>query len=147
MKTTAAKQPQSVRITSERQLDVTGVGQLFLHVVVVDEREVSPDTNAPGQSLVGIVAEIRSAVTGDPIALAEFNDRLLDAGWLDSQAGRYEGRRWTVRHEITYRVSEGFPRLTERNLPAGVGDVNYALNLAACDPFAVTTTEMVAAPT
>ena len=40
VKTTAAKQPQSVRITSERQLDDTGVGALFLHVVVVDEREV-----------------------------------------------------------------------------------------------------------
>jgi hypothetical protein len=32
VKTTAAKQPQSVRITSERQLDDTGVGALFLHV-------------------------------------------------------------------------------------------------------------------
>jgi hypothetical protein len=29
---TAAKQPQSVRITSERQLNDTGVGAQFLHV-------------------------------------------------------------------------------------------------------------------
>lgn len=48
VKTTAAKQPQSVRITSERQLDDTGVGALFLHVVVVDEREVAAAGSTPG---------------------------------------------------------------------------------------------------
>src|SRR5262249_23565936 len=43
IKTTAAKQPQSIRITSERQLDSTGVGALYLQVVVVDERDLMED--------------------------------------------------------------------------------------------------------
>jgi hypothetical protein len=59
VKTTSAKQPQSVRITSERQLDETGVGSLFLAVVVVDEREVIPVAGTPGQSLSALVAALR----------------------------------------------------------------------------------------
>ena len=34
-------------------------------------------------------------------------------------------------------MRRGFPRLTERKLPTGVGDVSYALSLAACAPFTV----------
>ena len=163
VKTTAAKQPQSVRITSERQLDDTGVGVLFLHVVVVDEREVESSslgnealtesasarggtrrenqsllTSAAtrmGTSLPALIADTRYELSSDLIALAAFNDRLLDRGWLDAHANRYEGRRWTVRREHTFRVAHGFPRLMKADLPSGVGDVNYAVSLAVCAPF------------
>ncbi len=145
VKTTAAKQPQSVRITSERQLDGTGVGALFLHVVVVDEREVPAGDTPPGQSLSALIADVRTELSTDLIALAAFNDRLLDRGWLDAHASRYEGRRWTVRGERIYRVRRGFPRLVEVDLPAGVGDVNFAVSLAACEPFAAAVPVMLAA--
>lgn len=145
VKTTAAKQPQSVRITSERQLDDTGVGALFLHVVVVDEREVPAGGTVPGQSLPALIAAVRTGLSSDLIALAAFNDRLLDRGWLDAHAGRYEVRRWTVRGERTYQVRRGFPRLVEVDLPAGVGDVNFAVSLAACETFAAPIPAMLAA--
>jgi hypothetical protein len=137
VKTTAAKQPQSVRITSERQLDDTGVGALFLHVVVLDERDVAPAGSTPGESLPALIATLRAGLSGEPAVVASFDDLLLDAGYLDTHAPRYEGRRRTVRRELTFRVRRGFPRLTERKLPAGIGDVSYALSLAACASFAV----------
>lgn len=143
----AAKQPQSVRITSERQLDDTGVGALFLHVVVVDEREVPAGGSVPGQSLTALIADIRIQLSADLIALAAFNDRLLDRGWLDAHASRYEARRWTVRGERTYEVRRGFPRLVEADLPAGVGDVSFAVSLAACEPFAAPVPVMLTALT
>jgi hypothetical protein len=145
VKTTAAKQPQSVRITSERQLDDTGVGALFLHVVVVDEREVPAGGSVPGQSLTALIADIRTQLSTDPIAMAAFNDRLLDRGWLDARASYYETRRWTMRAEHTFHVGRGFPHLVESNLPAGVGDVNYAVTLAACASFCVAVSDMLAA--
>jgi putative PD-(D/E)XK family protein DUF4420 len=145
VKTTAAKQPQSVRITSERQLDDTGVGALFLHVVVVDEREVPASGRVPGQSLPAMIADIRAQLSADLVALAALNDRLLDRGWLDAHASRYEARRWTVRGERTYKVRRGFPRLVEVDLPAGVGDVSFAVSLAACEPFAAPVPVMLAA--
>ncbi len=145
VKTTAAKQPQSVRITSERQLDDTGVGALFLHIVVVDEREVPTGGTVPGHSLSALIADTRAELSADLVALAAFNDRLLDRGWLDTHASRYEGRRWTVRGERTYQVRRGFPRLVEVDLPTGVGDVNFALSLAACEPFAAPVSGMLGA--
>ena len=145
VKTTAAKQPQSVRITSERQLDDTGVGALFLHVVVVDEREVPAGGSALGQSLPSIIADTRSDLSANQVNLTAFNDRLLDRGWLDTCSIRYEGRRWAVRSEHTYQVCREFPRLVEANLPTGVGDVNFAVSLSACDPFAVSVATMLIA--
>jgi hypothetical protein len=145
VKTTAAKQPQSIHITSERQLDATGVGALFLHVVVVDEREVSVGGNMPGLSLPAVIAEIRNQISLDSNALSAFNDKLLDRGWADSQASRYEPRRWTVRSEHTFEVRKDFPRLVESGLPAGVGDVHYAVSLAACEPFSTLLSTLLAA--
>ena len=145
VKTSAAKQPQSVRITSERQLDDTGVGALFLHVVAVDERDVAPTSTAPGTSLPGIVSDIRVLLAAEDATLADFEDRLMQSAYFDVHAPRYEGRRRTVRSEQTFRVAEGFPRIVERMLPTGIGEVSYALSLAACAAFVATTPNMLAA--
>lgn len=51
VKTTTAKQPQVIRVTSERQLDSTGIAALFLVVVVLDEREVEPNAPVLGETL------------------------------------------------------------------------------------------------
>lgn len=137
VKTSAAKQPTAVRITSERQLDDTGVGKLFLHVYVLDEREVSGELGSNGESLPGIIARVRAALSADVVAAARFEEKVLLAGWLDQHASRYENRRWKVRSEHTYRVETGFPRIVERELSNGVGDVSYLLNLAACEQFSI----------
>ena len=50
-----------------------------------------------------------------------------------------------MRGERTYQVRRGFPRLLEVDLPAGVGDVNFAVSLAACEPFAAPVSGMVKA--
>ena len=144
IKTTAAKQPQSIRITSERQLDSAGVGHLFLHVVVVDEREVEAEVGAPGESLPGLISALRAELSGDSTSLGLFNDRLLELGYLDAQRARYECRRRTVRREYTYEVHRDFPRITESTLPAGIGDVSYALDLNACAPHSVDVEQMLA---
>ena len=133
-----------MRITSERQLDDTGVGALFLHVIAVDEREVAPAATAPGTSLPGLVGELRLTLA-NTATTAVFEDRMMECGYFDLHAPRYEGRRRTVRSEQTFRVVAGFPRLTESVLPPGVGDTSYAVSLAACLPFSTTIPEMLAA--
>ena len=110
----------------------------------MDEREVPPSGNAPGQSLSALMAEVRSQLADDAGTLSIFNDHLFDRGWLDMYASRYEGRRWTVRGEHTFQVRPGFPRIVESELEVGVGDVNYAVSLAACSPFSVTVPDMLA---
>jgi hypothetical protein len=41
------------------------------------------------------------------------------------------------------QVRRGFPRLVEVDLPAGVGDMNFVMSLAACEPFAVPVSGML----
>lgn len=143
VKTTTAKQPQNIRITSERQLDESGVGALFLHVVIADEREVAGTVDGSCENLLSLVCRIRSVLEMEPATLALFNDLLFQRGWIDEQAQRYENHCMTLREELVFRVVPGFPRLLERDLPVGVGDVNFALSLAACQPFSISLSQML----
>jgi hypothetical protein len=66
VKTTAGRRPLEVRISSERQLDDSGLEALYLAIVVVG---VLPDG---GETLPAIVGEIRQTVADDSVATAEF---------------------------------------------------------------------------
>lgn len=136
VKATTAKRPQAVRITSERQLDGTGCPALMLLVLILDEREAA-GAGAVGQSLAEAVAALRLVLASSPAALDLFNDRLLDAGWLDAHAHRYDLLRWTVRSEHCYHVAAAFPRITEQMLPQGIGNVSYDLSLSVCEAFSI----------
>ncbi len=137
VKASAAKNPQTVRITSERQLDETGVSALFLHHLSIDARE------AGGESLPEMVASVRARLATDAGANDSFEEALLAGGWLDIHADRYSGRGYSVRESHFFRVTPGFPRIVEADLTDGVGDVSYALSIAACAPFAVTVTDVL----
>lgn len=131
VKTTLAKQPQSIRITSERQLDDTHWPVLFLHVLILEVHESGSST------LPNMVEAVRSALTGLIVERNRFEEVLLAAGYLDVHAARYTARSYEVRSVSTFQVHEGFPRIVEADLPVGVGDTSYVLNLAACQPFAL----------
>jgi hypothetical protein len=131
IKTTLAKQPQIVRITSERQLDDTAWPILLLHVVALDIRD------GAGESLPNIVSSLRSILVADPSAQEQFEDSLLMAGYLDAHARQYADRGYIARSESTLHVTSGFPMLAERDMPSGVGDVSYGLSVSACTAFSI----------
>lgn len=131
VKTTLAKQPQAVRVTSERQLDDTRSPALFLHVLSLESQEAGTDT------LPARVATLRAALAGAPGPREAFEDALLAAGYLDRDAPRYASPGYAVRRADTYRVAGAFPRIIEAGLPPGLGAVAYDLGLAACSSFSV----------
>jgi hypothetical protein len=137
VKTTLAKQPHAVRITSERQLDDTHAPALFLRVLLLESHEAGPD------SLPARVAMLRSALEEAPGARENFEDALLSSGYLDRDAARYISPGYVVRRADTFRVGLGFPRIIESDLPTGVGDASYKLSLAACENFSVPLTALV----
>jgi len=104
VKTTIARQPQVVRISSERQLDDTGITALFLHVVVLDERETEDERPADGESLPTVVDSLRRCLAGETEWADTFEDLLLDAGYLAVDGPRYENRRFIIRGEKSFRV-------------------------------------------
>jgi hypothetical protein len=143
VKTTTAKQPQTVRITSERQLDDTGIRALYLVVVVLDEREIEGAPAEVGETLPGMVADLRRQLAIERLSREAFDDRLLDLGYLDADAPHFESRRFALRTEHIFHVRQNFPRILESALAPGVGDVSYALSLAACGSFAVSASSMI----
>ncbi len=140
VKTALAKEPQTVRITSERQLDPRRWPALFLHVLALDVREAD-------ETLPAMVGSIRSVLSRDTAGLERFEDELLQYGYLDAHAPSYVGRGYVVRSAKFFRVGPKFPCLVEADLPAGVGDVKYGLNVGACEPFKVKPDAVVAALT
>ena len=130
VKTTLAKQPQVVRITSERQLDDSAWPALFLQVIALETRD------GGGETLPTMVATLRAKLMSDGTALESFEDGLVAYGYLDAHVSRYAERGYLVRSEKLFHVKRGFPRLTERELAPGIGDVDYGLAVAACESFA-----------
>jgi hypothetical protein len=88
-----------------------------------------------------MVASVRELVL-DSGAEVELEDSLLEFGFTDLHAPRYAGTGYTVRDSRFFRVEPGFPRLTEADLPEGVGGLRYQLAIAACADFEVPADEV-----
>jgi len=132
VKTTGMKEPQQLIIQSERQLDDTGLAALFLLHLSIDARENI------GESLIIMINSLRQLLTADSAAIELFEDRLLEAGFLQSQSSQYESTQYNVRHTFLYRVKDAFPRIVEADLKPGVGAVRYSIAAAECRHYAVT---------
>jgi len=136
VKTTGTKEPQQMIIQSERQLDDAGLAALFLFHLSVDVRK------GTGESLVTIINSLRKRLEGDPSALGLYEDRLLEAGFLQSQSPQYEEAKYTIRHISLFRVRDAFPRIIEADLKPGVGSIRYSIAVAECRHFAVDENEL-----
>jgi hypothetical protein len=100
-------------------------------VLVLEIREGGPAT------LPAMVESLRAVLASEAGAREQFEDALITGGYFDVHAPRYSGRGYAVRAAHWFRVRGKHPRIVEAELCAGVGDVHYALSLAACEPFAV----------
>ena len=139
VKTTSGKAPHVVRIASERQLDGRGLPALYLRHFALAVRD------GAGETLPAMVASLRTRLLPFPRAAEEFEDGLLAAGYRDADTWRYEARGYVVRETNDFAVFGRFPRLTERDLPAGVGDVRYRLSLDACAAFLLPAGKLITA--
>jgi hypothetical protein len=130
VKATAAKQLQILRIVSERQLDSTGVGTLYLFHLSLDVHR------GAGETLPGIVDDLRARLHGTGAA-QQFESSLMLAGYLTQQSHLYEEAGYTPRETNLFEVRGGFPRITEHDLVRGVGDVSYSISVAECKHYTV----------
>ncbi|MEV7389322.1 PD-(D/E)XK motif protein [Streptomyces sp. NPDC091215] len=131
VKTTMARSSGAVRIASERQLDDTGTSALLLALVTLDERR-----GGSGRSLNALVDEVRHQLA-NPGARARFDGLLVQAGYLPGQKDLYDEPRYTPREVRFWEVRDGFPRIVESGLPAGVSDCTYSLALSGLDQYRV----------
>jgi len=131
VKTSSGKEPQTLVITNERELDRCGIPILILAHLSVDERR-----GGSGESLNMVVDGIRVALSSSA-ARNDLDDRLVRIGYLQEQRELYEEPRYTTRKQHFWRVTGDFPRLTEADLRRGVGDCRYRISTAGLDEYLV----------
>ena len=130
-KTSMAKRHARVFISNEKQLDETPHEELVLAFLRLDE------SDAFGSSLPEIIDLVRGDLASSPIARQEFDMRLMQTGYLDIQRDIYENVKYQIKSIQYFEVRDDFPRLTESNLPFGVGDISYSIIPGDLEKFAL----------
>lgn len=129
VKLTSSKVPK-VKISSERQLDSENLTKLYLVLYVVEE------VKDKGFSLNSIIEQIRTKINNNQNALKFFNERLLLVGYFDEDFENYKGQ-YAFRKRNFYEVTCHFPRLVASDLPIGLFDTKYNIELSAIEQFLV----------
>jgi hypothetical protein len=136
VKTSSGKEPQSLVVSNERELDGNGVAHLILAHLSLDERR-----GGNGESLNTIIDRIRAAVT-DAFARTVLDDLLVRAGYLRQQRELYDEPHYIVRKQHFWQVTGDFPRITEADLRPGVGDCCYRISTVGLEGYLMTTAQI-----
>jgi hypothetical protein len=120
-----------VVISSESQLDREMLRSLFLAVTNVDEGSAGMlGALTLDQHVARIADDIYDRASG---ALGYFESRLAEAGY--SEDDDYSDYRWVAGDTRWYRVTDRFPCISVSQLPPGVRDVSYRIDLATCSEW------------
>lgn len=105
-----------------------------IRLVVIRARPASA-TDPLVVTLNSMVARLEGRISSSPQALAHFRTRLLEAGYVESDG--YDDFHVQFVSRTDYAVERGFPRLTRADVPAGISDATYRLNLGEIEAFIV----------
>lgn len=120
----------SIHISSLAQLSSDRVG----HLVVIRTESVSSEFNGKCSAVIDIIKEILLAVSNENIE--NLFIRKIQGLGIDV-LGKDITDKFVVKSVKSYRVEEGFPRITEKNVPHfEIIDVNYIISAAAINRFA-----------
>lgn len=130
VKATSRQAPSTLQISNLDQLDDHRSRILLANV------RLRPDP--AGSTLPDLVAELRGRLSDSRRqTLADFNARLIAAGYVDLHANLYQIPWMTDRIDL-YVVKDGFPRLTRRNVHEGIRNCTYSVAIADCAPYVAT---------
>lgn len=130
-----------VAISSEHQLDTSGIDLLFLHVSELDQ-ELSAAKD--GFTLTTVAERCRTRIATSDRGATEPFEALLEATgfrWEDD----YSDVQWAIGRQHLFKVTSGFPAITAGSCPGGVTNVRYSLSLIECEPYRATIDEVTAA--
>lgn len=136
VKTTHGNNHQKIHISSERQLDTRNLDNLFVNHLSLDVRQQS------GETLNQLVDAITEILTRDFTALNQFRNKLIEGGFFEHHRPFYAETGYFIRQEVFYKVENAFPRIEERDIRSGVGDVKYSIVVSQCSDFLRTEQEV-----
>lgn len=129
VKLTSAKYAK-IKITNEGQLDMQNLDDLFLILFVVEE------VKEKGISLNKIIDEIKYKLEPQQDQINFFNERLMAVGYFEDDRDNYN-RQYSINQEYLYSVSDKFPRIIKSQLPVGVYNTSYNIELSAIVDFLI----------
>ena len=127
VKSISGRDRSIVRVSSEDQLETVSE-RLFLKVYRLTD---APDGTA-AQSLNELVSGIGSELS-DAAAIEDYWRKLATYGYVEMR--EYDSPKFLVNGSNDYRVTDDFPRLARSELPDGVVDVKYNLQLEKIAAF------------
>jgi len=129
VKSSSGNSHQAVQISNERQLDASNLEYLFLFHLSLEKRKQS------GESINQLIQSVQDVLVSDRTALVGYRNKLLEAGYFNHHSSLYDETGYIIRDEVFYRVDRDFPRIEERDIRNGVGDVKYSIILSRCSDF------------
>lgn len=115
----------SVKISSVEQLDIVNNGHL---VVVYLDKTSKEDT---GRITLNNLTDMITQELNSVVLQEEFKTRLLEFGYYSDEA--YDDICFSYKGMSIYKVTQDFPCLRQKSVPAAVTDVEYRLSLPAID--------------
>jgi len=125
-----------LRISRLDQLDDQGLMRL---IVARAKFQETPE----GATLPEVVGRIRRALqAGAPNSTADFEEKLMRAGYLDADQELYTYIRTALGELQAFGVRDDFPRLIGRSVPSAIVDASYAIDERQLATFALTNEEL-----
>ncbi|MED3311236.1 hypothetical protein COK59_04675 [Bacillus thuringiensis] len=135
IKTVIPKIRDEVKISNEKQLELNPVtNKLFLYVLKI---EVNDSIGKSLQNIIEVIEE--KLIERAPSLAVKFKDLLLEVGVMSEE---YDEHYFFVHEEIAYNANKEFPKLTSENLPLGITNVSYSIDLSHCNSFKVSLEEI-----
>lgn len=127
-----------VSISSEHQLDLAGFQDLYLYVVDLAPAAVYDEGSFNLNDYVD--QAYQRIYAKDPGAVEIFETKLLEVGY--QKEDDYSDKYWIRLGAQCYEVRGDFPRIVDAELPSGVADVSYKIDLGEIQTYGVTLVEM-----
>lgn len=127
IKLTSSKYPK-LKITNERQLDNQNLNDLFLILYTTE------DSKENGFTLNSLIQETQQKLALNIDELKFFNERLMLLGYLEEHQEHYN-KMYSLKKIYNYLVSKEFPKIVKNQLPLGIYNTSYYIELSAVEEF------------
>lgn len=128
IKLTSAKQPR-IKVSNERQLDAENLSELFL--VLYSTEAVKEN----GFSLNSLITQIRQTILTEE-ELRGFNAKLQLNGYFDDDREHYN-KMYSLKKIFAFTVASDFPKIVKNQLPLGIYDTSYSIEISAVENFMI----------
>lgn len=135
IKFTSSNHPR-IKVSNERQLDAENLSNLYL---VLFSTEAVKDN---GVSLNSIIEQIRNKISTEEERNI-FNGKLQLYGYFDEDKEHY-GRMYSIKKTFAFLVANEFPKLVKNQLPLGIYDTSYTIEISSVENFIIELDEILA---